>query len=128
VAAADLGASLTARVTTSQTGYEPLVESLAVPGAVVAATETRARVRPRVGKAVVRVRVKAVGSDVVPSGTVVVIVGRRRRKLRLTDGAAVARFTDLPAGRVSVKVRFQGNRKLQRSRDTTSVRVKPRRG
>jgi hypothetical protein len=127
VGAADLGASLAAQVTTTKAGHEPTVEVLTVPGTVVAATQTSVRARPRVRKAVVRVRVKAVGAEVVPTGTVAVIVGRRRQTVPLVDGLAVARFTNLRAGRTAVTVRYSGDRHLQRSRATATARVKPRR-
>jgi hypothetical protein len=80
--------------------------------------------RPRVREAVVRVRVPAVGADVVPTGAVTVTLRRRQhQQVPLTDGVAVAHVTGLGAGHATATASYSGNAELTAAQTSIAVVV-----
>ena len=119
----DLGSIITVRLTTAKAGYDSLVESLSTTGIAEATTAVVVRPHPGVRRARLHVRVHATDAAVTPTGTVTVILRRRTLRLRLVNGVAVARFTDLRPGRVTTRVQYLGTTGLLPSTGSAAMTI-----
>ncbi len=120
----DIGAQLSVRVTHVRVDYLPTVEDLVAGELSRAGSVTTIRSRKRRGRASISVDVAPVGLGVVPTGTVLVRVDRRKKTVPLTNGRATVRFLGFPKGRYEVRAKYSGDGALLPSRGADTVRVR----
>ena len=120
--AADLGATMSLRVTRTRQYWGDLVEVVPVEGTVTAKPTVTPTAVGRFRKAVVRVEV-AVPGTVVP-GEVTVKVGERVVTVPLVDGRARAVLRDVAPGERRVRTWYLGDGAFRPAKAATTVQVR----
>lgn len=120
--AADLGATVSVRVGLARRNYASAQETAATTVPIRTRPSLKVVSVPRSGRVVVRVRMTAPGLTRIP-GEVRVQVGKQVQEVSLTDGRARLRFTDLAAGRRTVRVVHAGATTMLPARHRETVRV-----
>ncbi|MFB9765259.1 CHAP domain-containing protein [Nocardioides kongjuensis] len=107
LAAEDVGRLVSVQVSGTKAQYAPAVETLSAPGKVTSPAVVTLTTKPARGRAIVRVRVSAVGKLPV-TGKVLVRIGSWQREVRLSDGVVKVKVP-MSRGTKKVRVRYLGS-------------------
>lgn len=107
LAADDVGTSVSVQVSGTKAQFAPAVETLSAAGTVTSPAVVALKTKPARGRAIVKVRVDAVGKVPV-KGKVLVRIGSWQREVRLRDGVAKVSVR-MSRGTKKVRVRYLGS-------------------
>ena len=121
----DLGHRIAAQMTVVRPGYTNLVQTTAPTLRVKTRPTMRLdATRPGRGRLKVALTVRAPGAGVAPGTVVLTSHGKVLAELTLRDGSATTTLDGLPAGPMTMRLRYQGTRWITRTVFTRTVVIR----
>jgi surface antigen len=120
--AADVGKQISVQVKLSHVSYRDRTVTLVTDGVVMTVPSLRVDATGKPGRAVVVLRVSAPGVDA-PGGRATVTIGKREVTGKVEGGRLKVTLDDLPAGKHTVKVSYEGTDAVLAGRARTTVKI-----